>query len=153
MESISECARTEAASAGRQLAVILLARGVIGTDVFPQNSLALRRFSKVFPNHMKTAPEEISGGRSILVALERFCSNTMWQTGSDHPPLAGENRPVTPSPKYRRITGRLRAAVVESYGSGQTSRQVAEELALGRTTVLKILKTAGVTVRLQGHRY
>jgi DNA-binding transcriptional regulator LsrR (DeoR family) len=41
--------------------------------------------------------------------------------------------------------------VVEAYESGQTSRQVAEELALGRTTVLKILKEADVTVRPQDH--
>ena len=32
----------------------------------------------------------------------------------------------------------------------ETSRQVAEELALGRTTVLKILKEADMTVRPQG---
>jgi hypothetical protein len=30
---------------------------------------------------------------------------------------------------------------------------VAEEMALGRSTVLKILKTAGVTVRPQGRKY
>jgi predicted transcriptional regulator len=41
--------------------------------------------------------------------------------------------------------------VVEADESGQTSRQVAEELALGRTTVLKILKEADVTVRPQDH--
>ena len=41
----------------------------------------------------------------------------------------------------------LRAEVVDAYESGQTSRQVAEVSELGRTTVLKILKAAGVTVR------
>jgi hypothetical protein len=46
----------------------------------------------------------------------------------------------------------LRTAVVEAYESEKTSRQVAEEWALGRTTVLKILKAAGVTVRPQGRR-
>ncbi|MBU8830561.1 helix-turn-helix domain-containing protein [Mycolicibacterium goodii] len=35
---------------------------------------------------------------------------------------------------------------MEAYESGQTSRQVAEELKVGRTTVLKILKAAGVRV-------
>ncbi|MFV8181311.1 MULTISPECIES: helix-turn-helix domain-containing protein [Mycobacteroides] len=40
-----------------------------------------------------------------------------------------------------------------AYESGQTSRQVAEELDLGRTTVLKILKAAGVEVRAQGRKY
>jgi DNA invertase Pin-like site-specific DNA recombinase len=60
---------------------------------------------------------------------------------------------VSPPRQRRRITARLRAAVVEAYESGQTSRQVAEELALGRTTVLKILKEADVTVRPQGRKY
>ena len=50
-------------------------------------------------------------------------------------------------PHLRRITARWRAAVVEGYESGKTSRQVAAEFGLGRTTVLKILKAA---VRLGG---
>ena len=60
---------------------------------------------------------------------------------------------VSPPRQRRRITARLRAAVVEAYESGQTSRQVAEGLAPGRTTVLKILKEADVTVRPQGRKY
>ena len=60
---------------------------------------------------------------------------------------------VSPPPQRRRITTQLRADVVEAYKSGKTSREVAEELELGRTTVLKILKAAGVTVRPQGHKY
>jgi len=43
--------------------------------------------------------------------------------------------------------------VVEAYESGQTSREVAEMFTIGRTTVLKILKAAGVTVRPQGQKY
>jgi DNA-binding transcriptional regulator LsrR (DeoR family) len=42
---------------------------------------------------------------------------------------------------------------VEAYESGRTSRQVAKELELGRTTVLKILKAAGLTVRPPGQKY
>jgi len=42
---------------------------------------------------------------------------------------------------------------VDAYELGQTSRQVAEEFALGRTTVLKILRTAAVTIRPQGKKY
>jgi DNA invertase Pin-like site-specific DNA recombinase len=60
---------------------------------------------------------------------------------------------VSPPRQRRRITARLRAAVVEAYESGQTSQQVAEESALGRTTVLKILKEADVTVWPQGRKY
>lgn len=59
----------------------------------------------------------------------------------------------SPIPQRRRITHRLRAEVVEAYESGQTSRQVAETLELGRTIVVKILKAAGVEVRPQGHKY
>jgi DNA invertase Pin-like site-specific DNA recombinase len=59
---------------------------------------------------------------------------------------------VSPPPKRRRVTARLGADVVDAYESGQTSRQVAEKLELGRTTVLKILKAAGVAVRPQGRR-
>jgi DNA invertase Pin-like site-specific DNA recombinase len=59
---------------------------------------------------------------------------------------------VSPPRQRRRITAQLRTAVVEAYESEKTSRQIAEEWALGRTTVLKILKAAGVTVRPQGRR-
>lgn len=60
---------------------------------------------------------------------------------------------ISPIRQRRRITASLRDAVVVAYESGQTSRQVAEELELGRTTVLKILKAAGVMVRPQGRKY
>jgi hypothetical protein len=63
------------------------------------------------------------------------------------------SRFVSPPPQRRRITAQLRADVVEAYESGKTSRQVAEEVALGRTTVLKILKVAGATIRPQGRKY
>jgi DNA-binding transcriptional regulator LsrR (DeoR family) len=43
--------------------------------------------------------------------------------------------------------------VAKYYELGMTSRQVAETLALGRTTVLGILKDAGVTIRPQGRKY
>jgi hypothetical protein len=59
---------------------------------------------------------------------------------------------VSPPRQPRQITARLPAAV-EAYESGQTSRQVAEGLALGRTSVLKSLKEADVTVRPQGRKY
>ncbi|QLL08642.1 helix-turn-helix domain-containing protein [Mycobacterium vicinigordonae] len=60
---------------------------------------------------------------------------------------------VSPQRQRRRITDRLRAEVVEAYESGQTSREVAETFAIGRTTVLKILKAYGATVRPQGRKY
>lgn len=57
---------------------------------------------------------------------------------------------ASPPQQRRQITTQLRTAVVEAYRSGKTSRQVAREFALGRSTVLTILKAAGVTVRPQG---
>ena len=60
---------------------------------------------------------------------------------------------VSPPRQRRRVTDRLRAEVVEAYQAGQTSRQVAEESGLGRSTVLGILKDAGVTMRPQGRKY
>jgi hypothetical protein len=60
---------------------------------------------------------------------------------------------VSPQRLRKRLTDRLRAEVIEAYEFGQTSRQVAERFELGRTTVLNILKEAGVTVRPQGQKY
>ncbi|WP_163911080.1 helix-turn-helix domain-containing protein [Mycolicibacterium aubagnense] len=58
-----------------------------------------------------------------------------------------------PLRQRRRITPQLRTQVVEAYEFGQTSRQVAETCGVGRSTVLKILKDAGVAVRPQGQKY
>ncbi|WP_407336109.1 helix-turn-helix domain-containing protein [Dietzia kunjamensis] len=44
----------------------------------------------------------------------------------------------------------MRREVVSLYEAGQTSRAVAEELQIGRTTVLKVLKQEGVMIRPQG---
>jgi DNA-binding transcriptional regulator LsrR (DeoR family) len=52
----------------------------------------------------------------------------------------------------RRITARLRADVAQYYESGMTSRQIAETLKLGPTTVLGILEDTGVVVRPQGRK-
>ena len=52
-----------------------------------------------------------------------------------------------------RVTERLRRQVVERYERGDVSALgVGEELGLGKATVLRILKAAGVTVRPQGQR-
>lgn len=59
---------------------------------------------------------------------------------------------VSPAAKRRSMTASLRAAVVEHYMNGMTSRQVATTLGLGRTTVLDILKAAGVALRPRGRR-
>lgn len=89
-----------------------------------------------------------------LVALSQFSPNTLLTHVQDDASVTNQSsRFVSPPLQRRRITARLRATVVEIYASGKTSRQVAEELGLGRTTVLQILKAAGVTVRPQGRKY
>ena len=89
------------------------------------------------------------------VALSRFSPSipSILLTGvqDDVYVTDGTSRRFVSSPRQRRrITAQLRAAVVEAYESGQASRQVARELELGRSTVLKIFKAAGVTMRPQG---
>ena len=53
----------------------------------------------------------------------------------------------------RRITQPLRDEVVRRYVSeNQTALEIAEECGIGKSTVLRILKTADVTVRRQGEK-
>jgi DNA invertase Pin-like site-specific DNA recombinase len=60
----------------------------------------------------------------------------------------------SPASRRQRITARhLRAEVIKHYDQGMSSRRVAATLGLGRTTVLKILKTAEVEVRPRGRKY
>ena len=89
-----------------------------------------------------------------LVALSQFCSNTLL-TGvqDDATVIDGRVRVRSQVPQRRRITARLRIDVVEHYECGMSSQRVAASLGLGRTTVLEILKAAGVRIRPQGSRY
>lgn len=43
--------------------------------------------------------------------------------------------------------------MVQLYGSGMSSREVAEEVGVAKSTVLRVLQAAGVEVRPQGVRY
>ncbi|MBB1046521.1 helix-turn-helix domain-containing protein [Dietzia cercidiphylli] len=47
----------------------------------------------------------------------------------------------------------MRRDVVQLYEEGMTSRRVAEEVGIGRTTVLNILKDSDAVVRPHGARY
>ncbi|WP_420093209.1 helix-turn-helix domain-containing protein [Mycolicibacterium sphagni] len=47
----------------------------------------------------------------------------------------------------------MRAQVVEAYEAGQETREVAEKFGIGRTTVLKILKQAGLKARTQPRKH
>ncbi|QQM51881.1 helix-turn-helix domain-containing protein [Rhodococcus pyridinivorans] len=55
-------------------------------------------------------------------------------------------------PFRSRITARTRAEAIELYNSGLSALDVAEQLGVGKSTVLKILKHEGVTVRPRGKR-
>ena len=92
-------------------------------------------------------------GYLILVALARFSPSYLLRKGRETSSVATNPLLVSPPRQRRRVTDRLRAEVVEAYQAGQTSRQVAEESGLGRSTVLGILKDAGVTMRPQGRKY
>ena len=88
-----------------------------------------------------------------MVALERVWSNTELTPEQLHAPVTERhNVLLSPSPRRRRITARLRVEVAEHYNRGMSSRQVASTLGLGRTTVLDILKAAGVALRPCGRR-
>lgn len=110
--------------------------------------------AKYVANDHENGPRSVLRGPFLLVALGRFSPNTLLTHAQDNVSAAdGSSRFISPPPKRRRLTAQLRADVIEAYESGKTSRQVAAELALGRSTVLKILKAAGVAVRPQGPKY
>jgi hypothetical protein len=89
-----------------------------------------------------------------IVALERFWSNKRWPKGQNENSVADVNYGVASRTRQRRrITASTRAEVVEHYGAGMSCRRVADTLGLGRTTVLTILKDAGVDIRPQGQKY
>lgn len=58
-----------------------------------------------------------------------------------------------PSSDRTRVTDQLRAEAVARYRQGGTSRAVAAELGIAKSTVLSILQQAGVAVRPRGVRY
>lgn len=87
-------------------------------------------------------------------ALSEFSSNKLVTRVHDDASAVDSTRSIASPPRQRRrMTPQLRAQVADAYTLGHTSRQVAEELHLGRTTVLKILKEAGAKVRPQGLKY
>lgn len=64
----------------------------------------------------------------------------------------GRHRPVRATDAMTqscrsRITPQLTDEVVRRYQSGETSKQVAESCGLGKSTVLKLLRTRGAEVR------
>ncbi len=57
------------------------------------------------------------------------------------------------SQRKARLTPQLQRTIIDRYASGLTSREVAEELGVGKSTVLTFLKRQGVTIRPVGLRY
>lgn len=120
---------------------------------FP-NIVSVANVPKSVPKRHENGPRSLLRGPFPLAALSRFSPNILLT------PVQGDtdvtDRPLlfaSPPQQRQRITNPLRDAVIEAYQFGQTSRQVAERYAIGRTRVLKILKAAGATVRPQGHKY
>lgn len=58
-------------------------------------------------------------------------------------------------PRRRRtiVPSKVRAEVVERYKNGETTREVADACNIGKTTVLGILREAGVEIRPWGRHY
>jgi hypothetical protein len=103
---------------------------------------------------MKMTPEVAPLGSFPLVALSQFCSNIKLPVVQKDVFVTDENTwLILPDRQRRRITARLRAEVIEHCEQGMSSRRVAATLGLGRSTVLGILKTAGITLRPQGRKY
>ena len=65
---------------------------------------------------------------------------------------SSERRQSAQSGFRSRITLRMQSEVVELYASGLSALAVSEQLHIGKTTVLKILKQQGTVVRPQGRR-
>ncbi|MGV9825373.1 helix-turn-helix domain-containing protein [Gordonia sp. NPDC003429] len=72
-------------------------------------------------------------------------------------PRSDKHRADQAQPKQQRlrsrVTEQLRRDVVRLYEGGMTSRAVAEQVGLGRTTVLNVLRREGVVIRPHGARY
>jgi hypothetical protein len=111
-------------------------------------------FPITFPSGMKMTPEAVPLGSFPLVALSQFWSNALFADVQDDASATdGRMGVLSPVPQRRRITTSLRADVVEQYTAGMSCRRVAAKLGVGRTTVLEILKAAGVALRPQGRKY
>lgn len=82
-----------------------------------------------------------------MVVLARLNSNTAVSLR----PSTARLR-VRPPTGRTRVTAKHRQRVVDLYLTGRSALDVAEEMGLGKTTVLRILKEAAVLVRKQGRR-
>lgn len=84
-----------------------------------------------------------------LVVLTQMKSNT----GARLPDPSGRSsgQALPRPPQRRRLTARDRGNIVELYDSGESTRSIAIQMELGRTTVLNALKSEGVQLRPRGN--
>ena len=140
------------------LAIALARKPLAPMPGGPRRDVTARSFTNV--HTAKRPPAADADGRLAwseplsLVALERVWSNTLVTDVQDDVDVTeGCERVLSPVSKRRRITAHLRTDVVEHYERGLSSRRVAALVGLGRTTVLEILKAAGVDIRPPGRMY
>ena len=103
---------------------------------------------------LSNVPNRVPKRAFSLVALSQFWSNKTLPERQNETSVTGVTQVLLSLvPQRRRITHTLRAEVVAHYAAGMSCRRVAAALGLGRTTVLQILKAAGIEVRPQGRKY
>ena len=115
-------------------------------------SLALERPKGLLPwKKEEPRPSKDRGSnQSILVVLAKVNFNTARQMSK---PSEHEDSSQVSTRARARLTARLRLQIVEHYQSGTVSAlETAERFGVGKSTVLRILRDAGVEVRPQGRR-
>lgn len=81
-----------------------------------------------------------------MVALSRLTLNT----GNWVSPPVSRSRSVRSGPQTRRVTEKDKDRVVELYVSGLDGAEVAEATGRARSTVMRVLRERGVSVRPWG---
>lgn len=103
-----------------------------------------------FPGKGGTPVRPKPNGSSVFVVL----AEAKIITRAVPPETSARRRDEQPRTSSRtRVTNDLRRQVITRYQSGSCSAQAcADEFAIAKATVLRILKQAGVSVRPQGQR-
>lgn len=80
-----------------------------------------------------------------MVVLAQFKTNTLLPESH----AASASRRGT---QRQRVTKQKQREVVEKYEIGMSTREIARDLALAKTTVLRVLQQAGIKMRPRGGR-
>jgi len=89
--------------------------------------------------------EDRGSSNLLLVVLAHLNLNT------PSPRTKPSNRSPRPSLLRQRVTKRHRQQVVALYQSGLSTRMVADQTGVSKTTVLNILKEAAIELRTRGN--